>query len=69
MSNDIEKVIMYNRLAEAGFTDKKFVSINIIRPDTNLIEDLLDFTPSKIKNMMFYGYNDAKKKYTSNITA
>lgn len=69
MSNDIEKILMYNRLAEAGFTDKKFVSINIIRPDHNLIEDLLDFTPNKIKEMIIRGYNDAKTKYPGNITA
>lgn len=69
MANDIEKVVMYNRLAEAGFTDKKYVKINIIRPDTNLIEDLLDFTPSKIQEMLICGYNDAKKKYICNITA
>lgn len=65
MSNDIEKVLMYNRLAEAGFTDKKFVNINIIRPDHNLIEDLLDFAPEKIKDMMLCGFNDAKKKSKS----
>lgn len=69
MANDIEKVLMYNRLAEAGFTDKRLVKINTIRPDFNLIEDLLDFTPSKIREMMILGYNDAKSKYVSNISA
>jgi NTE family protein len=68
MSNDIEKVLMYNRLAEAGFTDKKYVKLNIIRPDNNLIEDLLDFSPDKIKTMMNTGYNDARKKYIINKT-
>ena len=67
MSNDIEKVLMYNRLAEAGFTDKKYVKLNIIRPDHNLIEDLLDFSPEKIKKMMELGYLDASKKYGSNL--
>lgn len=70
MSNDIEKVVMYNKLARAGFTDKKFVNFNIIRPDHNLIEDLLDFSPNKISEMIAIGYEDAKKKYPNiaNIT-
>jgi len=63
MANDIEKVEMYNLLAENGLTQKKYVKLNIIRPQTNLIEDLLDFTPSKIQEMMEKGYNDAKDKY------
>jgi NTE family protein len=61
MSNDIEKMEMYNKLAEAGLTGKKYVSINIIRPQFNLIEDLLDFDPDKIKKMMDLGYDDAKR--------
>lgn len=64
MANDIEKVEMYNKLALAGLTDKKFVKINILRPDYNLIEDLLDFRPMKIAEMMQKGYEDAKYKYT-----
>lgn len=64
MANDIEKVEMYNKLAVAGLTDKKFVKINILRPDYNLIEDLLDFRPIKIAEMMQKGYEDAKYKYT-----
>jgi NTE family protein len=67
LANDIEKVLMYNQLAKAGFTDKKYVKLNIIRPDHNLIEDLLDFSPDKIKKMMELGYIDAKKKYGGNL--
>lgn len=63
MANDIEKVEMYNSLAMAGLTDKKYVKINILRPDYNLIEDLLDFRPEKIQEMMEKGYTDAKSKY------
>jgi len=63
MANDIEKVEMYNKLAAAGLSDKKCVKINILRPDYNLIEDLLDFTPEKIKEMIQKGYDDAKYKY------
>lgn len=63
MANDIEKVEMYNKLAEIGATEKKFVQLNIIRPDFNLIEDLLDFSPAKIQEMIARGYNDAKSNY------
>lgn len=63
MANDIEKVEMYNILALNGLTEKKYVQLNIVRPDLNLIEDLLDFRPEKIKEMMEKGYNDAKNTY------
>jgi NTE family protein len=63
MANDIEKVEMYNILAKNGLTEKKYVQLNIVRPDLNLIEDLLDFRPEKIQEMMEKGYNDAKNKY------
>jgi NTE family protein len=59
MANDIEKVEMYNKLAENLLTHKKFVKLNIIRPENNLIEDLLDFRPEKIQEMMEKGYQDA----------
>jgi NTE family protein len=63
LSNDIEKVEMYNKLSAAGLTDKKNVQINIIRPDFNLIEDLLDFRPHKLVDMAEKGYQDAKSKF------
>lgn len=63
MANDIEKIEMHNILALAGLEDRKYVKINILRPDYNLIEDLLDFRPEKIKEMMEKGYADAKYKY------
>jgi len=59
MSNDIEKALIYNQLAKSGLTNKKEIKLNIIRPKFNLIEDLLDFSPSKIKTMMDIGYRDA----------
>lgn len=63
MANDIDKIRMHNKLAAAGITDKRVVKMNILRPDYNLIEDLLDFRPEKIKEMMDKGYADAKYKY------
>lgn len=60
MSNDIEKAIVYNRLAEAGIPSARSVKLNLIRPKNNLIEDFLNFNPIKIKEMMEKGYQDAK---------
>jgi NTE family protein len=62
MSNDIEKAEMYNILARAGVSSKKEIKIHIIRPQFNLIDDLLDFDHSKILEMMQKGYDNAKKK-------
>src|SRR5271166_4065468 len=59
MANDIEKVQMYNKLAQNMLTEKKYVELHIIRPENNLIEDLLDFRPEKIQEMMEKGYKDA----------
>jgi NTE family protein len=69
MANDIEKVEMYNLLVKAGISDKKMVKMNILRPDFNLTEDLLDFDPVKLKQMAEKGYQDAKSKYICNISA
>lgn len=66
MSNDIDKALMYNKLIEAGFSSRKTVTINIIRPDFNLTDDLLNFDPKQIKEMMECGYLKAKE---SNIFA
>jgi len=63
MANDIEKVEMYNILAQNRLTHKKYVKLNIIRPESNLIEDLLDFRPEKIREMMEKGYKDAVANY------
>ena len=63
MANDIEKVQMHNRLAQAGIPGLKYVKLNILRPDYNLIEDLLDFRPEKIREMIKKGYTDAKNRY------
>lgn len=63
MSNDIEKVEMYNKLAFYGIDGKKYVKLNILRPIHNLAEDLLDFDPIKLREMEKIGYLDAKDKY------
>jgi NTE family protein len=62
LSNDIEKVIMYNKLAQAGVSDKKVIKLRIFRPYNNLIDDVLDFSPEKIREMIDKGYNDTRNK-------
>jgi len=64
MTNDIDKINMHNKLVEAGFSDKKKVILNILRPTYNLTDDLLDFNPAKIKEMHDRGYYDAVCNYT-----
>lgn len=63
IANDIEKIKIHNMMVKAGLSDKKFVKMNIIRPDFNLIEDLLNFDPIKLKEMAEKGYQNAKSKY------
>jgi NTE family protein len=63
MANDLEKAQLHNKLAEAKLNDKTIVKLNIIRPEYNLTDDILDFDPKKIKNMLEAGYLDAVKKY------
>jgi NTE family protein len=63
MANDIEKVYMHNKLAAAGIAGHKYIKLNILRPENNLIEDLLDFDPIKIREMIQKGYKDTKYKY------
>lgn len=63
LANDIEKIENHNKLAKAGIDKYKNIIINIIRPNNNLTEDLLDFDPIKIKKMIEIGYLDAKSKF------
>lgn len=64
LSNDIDRAIMHNKLVQAGVSEKKLVKLRILRPHHNLIDDVLDFRPEKIQEMMEKGYQDAKDKYT-----
>lgn len=59
LENDIERVMMYNKLAETGLTDKKPIKLRIFRPHKKLLDDTLNFNPIKIKEMIELGYDDA----------
>lgn len=63
LSNDIELAMMHNVLAEAGLSDKKLIKFRIIKPHFNLIDNVFDFSPIKIKEMIEKGYEDARSKY------
>lgn len=63
LSNDIDRAIMHNKLVQAGVSDKKPIKLRILRPHNNLIDDVLDFDPAKIREMMEKGYENAKDKY------
>ena len=59
LSNDIELAIMHNKLAEAGLSNKKPIKLRIIKPHYNLLDNVLDFSPRKILEMMENGYKYA----------
>jgi NTE family protein len=60
LSNDIDRVIMHNKLAAAGIEDKKVIQLRIFRPKHLLPSDVLNFDPVRIREMMEQGYEDAK---------
>lgn len=61
LTSDIELAETYNKLAEAGLSDKKPVKLRIFRPHYNLVDDVLDFDPVKIREMIQIGYEDTKR--------
>ena len=63
LQNDLDKAFMYNKLAEAGVSGKKPIKFRILRPHNNLMDDLLDFRPDKIRELMRKGFQDGKTKY------
>lgn len=67
MSNDLEKAINYNRLAELGYQGKKKIKLNVIRPKFNLTEDLFNFSQNNLRRMMMVGWEDAKSQYPNNL--
>jgi len=60
---DLESLNIYNKLAKLKCTDRKELIINIIRPKSILMENILDFNKDKIKDMIDVGYQDAKLQF------
>lgn len=58
---DLKIAKMYNKISQLDSdSGKKFVTMNIARPDADLVDDSLEFDPAKIKMMIDKGYADAK---------
>ncbi len=60
---DLQIAEMYNVLSLNKLSNKKFIKINVIRPETNLTEDSLNFSHNEIVRMMNIGYDTAMAKY------
>jgi NTE family protein len=61
LENNLRMCQMYNKLVELGVeTDKKYIKLNIIRPNSSLIDDSFDFSQESLKKMEEIGYNQAK---------
>ena len=64
IDSDLKILLMYNKIVALDPNcGKRIIKINIIRPDIDLTDDSLDFSPDKIKEMMDIGYQMAKSKY------
>lgn len=64
IATDIEQILFYNNLVNQGKAkEKRFIKLNIIRPDKNLTDNSLDFSHNRILQMMQIGYKIAKRDY------
>jgi len=60
--NDVRIALLINELVKVGARpDKKYVKINVYRPEKILSESLLEFNPDEIQKMISHGYMVAKK--------
>lgn len=58
---DLKKAQLYNEIVKLNpNSDKKFIKINIMRPQEDLTEDSLNFNHATIEDMISKGYQDAK---------
>lgn len=61
---DIKMCILYNKLIETGAVEgKRYIKLNIIRPEESLITDSMDFSPESYHRMFNIGYELCKKQY------
>lgn len=61
MVNDLERLKLYNRMAEAKLIDKKYITYRIIQPENNLTENLMKFDHQEILSMIEAGYMSCKE--------
>ena len=60
LTYELEIIETYNEMAKLGWEGKREVKLNIIRPEFNLTDDVMDFDPVKIRKMIEKGYKDAQ---------
>lgn len=61
IENDLKLAGYVNRMVRAGAApEKRYVEINVLRPENQLTDNSLDFDPRKLEAMMLVGYTDAK---------
>lgn len=64
MEFNIKTCILYNKLVEAGLAEgKKYIKLNVLRPEESLINDSMDFSPESYHRMFDIGYSLAKKQF------
>jgi NTE family protein len=63
MSLEIDRFTLHNKMADAGLTDKKNIELKVIRPDYNILDNVLEFDNATLRDLWEIGYNDAKRKY------
>jgi len=64
ISDDLNETIFVNEMVLKGDApNKRYINLNIIRPNKDLTYDSLDFSPDKLNEMKEIGYNDAKMQY------
>lgn len=62
ISADLKIANLYNKIALLDSTSsKRFVKINVLRPEKDLVANSLEFNPEEIKAMINKGYEDAQK--------
>jgi len=64
MEYNINTCIFYNKLVTAGLSEgKRYIKLNVLRPETSLISDSMDFSHESYKRMFNIGYDLARKNF------
>jgi len=60
IENDLKVAELYNQLAANKLSTKRVIKLWTLRPSSSLIDNSLDFSPAKAKEMKARGFQDAK---------
>ena len=61
IESDLKLCGLKNSLARAGQEGLRDIKVRVVRPDTQLTDNSLDFDPKQLRMMEMQGYQDAKK--------